>query len=503
VDVPLPEIQAEAGDTASPAARHMLHAVREEFKQCARSNKDSITAGELSSYWQQLAEDESQKNGNGLLSAQEKMVIKLRVSQIMNEMDIKKSGKITMEEWVHYMLLTQSKQSAVQINSLLKNALAQQPQILKDLQLMFEAADTLDNGCLTFKAIMEMYSRKLWHLRPGNDGRPLTGKELEAGEPEKFARDIIQEMDLDGDDKISYAEFMAYCVGRRKQEVTLHLYDISNGLATRASPYVLSPEQQVEGVYHSGVVVFGKEYFFSRDTVFDEAGGTAFGKPKKVLRLGNTLWRQSELHKHIVDVLKPRFHRDTYDVIDCNCNHFSDAVSLYLIGKHLPEEVYIQPTIWKSLAPVRWAQPLMTWWLKDGVVRRGNEKDVEAIETVRPKIEKPLRPGTVVRIHPADVDDPTSASTLGLVIQMDGQTISSTHVFPGKEGTNIGLGDKTPRWDLCGCSYVITASPATDKAMVQYFDLSFDPHLGRCKGVLRSELIPHSRLTVEKVDDLP
>lgn len=477
----------------------MLHAIREEFQQCARSNAGSFTAGELCSYWQQHAEEESQKNGNGLLSAQEKMVIKLRVSQIMNDMDINKIGRINMEEWVHYMLLAQSKQSAVQINSLLRNALAQQPQILKDLQLMFEAADSMDNGCLTFKAIMEMYSRKLWHLRPGNDGRPLTGKELEAGDPDQFARDIIQEMDLDGDDKVSYAEFMAYCVGRRKHEVLLHLYDISNGMASKASPYVLTPETQVEGVYHSGVVAFGKEYFFSRDTVFDEAGGTAFGKPKKVLRLGHTLWRQSELHKHIVDVLKPRFHRDTYDVIDCNCNHFSDAVSLYLVGKHLPEEVYIQPMIWKSLAAVRWAQPLMTWWLKDGVVRRGNEKDVEAIEVVRPKIEKPLRPGTVVRIHPLDVDDPTSSSVLGLVVQLDAQTINAAHLFVGKDG----LGERTPRWDLCGCNCVINSNHLHDKAMVQYFDLSFDHSTGKCKGSLRSELIPHSRLTVEKVEDMP
>jgi Ca2+-binding EF-hand superfamily protein len=476
----------------------MLHAIREEFRQCARSNKEYVTAGELCTYWQQLTEEESQKNGNGLLSAQEKTVIKLRVSQMMQDMDIKKTGRISMEEWVHYMLLTQSKQAAVQINSLLKNALSQQPQILKDLQLMFEAADTMDNGRLTFKAIMEMYSRKLWHLRPGNDGRPLTGKELEAGDADKFAREIIEEMDLDGDAEISYAEFMAYCVGRRKQEVTMHLYDISNGMASKASPYVLSMEQQVEGVYHSGVVVFGKEYFFSRDTVFDEAGGTAFGKPKKVLRLGYTLWRQSELHKYIVDVLKPRFHRDTYDVIDCNCNHFSDAVSMYLLGKHLPEEVYIQPKIWKSLAPVRWAQPLMTWWLKDGVVRRGNEKDVVAIEEKRPKIDKPLRMGTVVRIYPADSDTPSAPSVLGLVVQMDGQTITQ----PVQTFLHGQQGEKTPRWDLCGCSYVVPANHPHDKALCQFFDLTFDPAAGSCKGIVRTELVPHTRLAVEKMDEL-
>lgn len=257
----------------------MLQSIREEFQQITRSSKDSITAGELTKYWQQITEDDQQKSGNGLLGAQDKQVIKLRVSQLMQEMDIKKVGEISMEEWVHYMLLAQTKRAATQINSLLKNALQQQPQILKDLQLMFEAADTGDDGVLTFKAIMEMYSRKLWHLRPGNDGRPLTGKELDAGEPDQFARDIIEEMDLDGDAKISYAEFMAYCVGRRKQEVTLHLYDLSNGMGKKISPFLINSE--MEGVWHSGLCVFGKEYFFSRDTVFDEAGETSFGKPFK------------------------------------------------------------------------------------------------------------------------------------------------------------------------------------------------------------------------------
>lgn len=467
----------------------MLLVIREEFRQICRSSKDSISTAELTQHWIKHTEDEQQKIGNGLLSLQDKQVIKLRVSQLMQEMDIKKTGRISMEEWVHYMLLAQTKRSANQINSLLHTAMDQQPQILKDLQLMFEAADKEGHGTLTFNAIMEMYSRKLWHLRPGNDGRPLSGTELDAGDPDQFARDIIKEMDLNGDEKISYAEFMAYCVGRRKQEVTLHLYDLSNGMGQKLAPWIL--DHSLDGVWHTGLVCFGKEYFFSRDTVFDEAGATSFGKPCKVVSLGYTLWRQSELHKYIVDELKPKFHRDTYDAIDFNCNNFTNELCQYLCGKDLPPEVYNMALHLKSSALIRTIRPVLTWWLRDGVVARGKEVSVESDAEGRVKVDKPLRAGTVVKIFPADCAE--GSPILGLVTQLEGQSI-------GPAGDSILQGSKTPRWDLCGCSYVAPANQLQDKAWVQFFDLNFDIELGVCRGELRTEIIPHSRLSVEKME---
>lgn len=475
----------------------MFHTIREEFRACHRSSGGSaktagtVTAAELAAYWQKLTEDEQQKSGNGLLSQQDKQVIKLRVSQLMQEMDIKRTGRIGMEEWVHYMLLAQSGRVATQINSLLRVALVQQPQVLKDLQRLFEVADMQENGLLTFKSVMESYSKKLWHLRPGgNDGRLMSGQELDEKAPEKLARQIIEEMDLDGDQNISYAEFMAYCVGRRKSEVTLHLYDISHGAAQKVSPWLVS--KQLEGLWHSGICVFGKEYFFSRDTVFDEAGATSFGKPEKVLHLGTTLWRQSELHKFIVDDLKPVFHRGTYDIIDNNCNHFTNRVSQYLLGKALPDEVLEQPACLKSSAAVRTLRPILNWWLRDGVVTRGNDQEIQAQSENRPKIDKPLRPGTVVKIYPADGE--AGQPVLGMVTSPDGQVISS---LLAKEGPI------TPRWtNFCGCAYMPSAREVCDKSCVQYFDLQFDSAAGSCHGQLRTEMMPHSRLTVEQLHEL-
>ena len=55
---------------------------------------------------------------------------------------------------------------------------------------------------------------------------------------------------------------------------------------------------------------------------------------------------QDELHRHICRELKPIFHRGTYDVVLNNCNHFSDRLCMYLLGRRLPEEVLRQPRLW-------------------------------------------------------------------------------------------------------------------------------------------------------------
>merc|ERR1711903_282104 len=96
----------------------------------------------------------------------------------------------------------------------------------------------------------------------------------------------------------------------------------------------------------------------------------------------------------------------------------------------------------KTSAVIRGIGPILTWWLRDGVVARGNEVSVEAQSDGRVKIDKPLRPGTVVRIHPAEGEASLGAPVLGIVTQMEGQTIGSTGVLAGREG------DRTPRWDL-------------------------------------------------------
>ncbi|CAE8683196.1 unnamed protein product, partial [Polarella glacialis] len=122
-------------------------------------------------------------------------------------------------------------------------------------------------------------------------------------------------MDSSGSGEVGYAEFVAFCVGRRKREVVLHMYDLSKGGAIQA-PWLFG--DGLQRLWHTGIVVFGREYFFSSDAIYDIPGKTSFGTPTKVISLGHTFWQQDELHDFIVSDLKPMFHRDTYDIINKN-----------------------------------------------------------------------------------------------------------------------------------------------------------------------------------------
>ena len=42
--------------------------------------------------------------------------------------------------------------------------------------------------------------------------------------------------------------------------VSVHVYDLSQGLAAALSPSLIG--KQIGGVWHTGVVVYGREYFF-------------------------------------------------------------------------------------------------------------------------------------------------------------------------------------------------------------------------------------------------
>merc|ERR1719464_1240229 len=245
-----------------------------------------------------------------------------------------------------------------------------------------------------------MYSRKLWHLKPSISGpsRHLTEEELQEGDPEEFARTALQAMDINGDEQVSYPEFMAYSLGRRKHEVLLYLYDLSNGAAETVSPWVVG--RQLEGVWHTGTVAYGKEYYYSKDTVYAEPGDTSFGQPTRIVHLGYTLWRQDEFHDFVIKELKPVFQRHTYDVVCNNCNHFSDRVCMFLVGKHPPPEVLNQPALLLRARAVRVIRPMLNWWLRDRIVVRENGVALPpGQQRLKPGEQPPL--GSIVTLHPA------------------------------------------------------------------------------------------------------
>ena len=70
------------------------------------------------------------------------------------------------------------------------------------------------------------------------------------------------------------------------EKVVLALYDITQGMARSMSMMLIG--QQVDAVYHSSIIAFGKEYYFGGGICWDAPEQTPFGKPIEKVELGNT-----------------------------------------------------------------------------------------------------------------------------------------------------------------------------------------------------------------------
>lgn len=131
--------------------------------------------------------------------------------------------------------------------------------------------------------------------------------------------------------------------GGRSNPVCLRVYDISGGAARIWSPIVLG--RRVEGVWHSGVEVFGYEYFYGGGIVKmrPENVENTFGiVPLKTHHLGSTNISRVEFENHL-QAIKPMFKREVYDLVNWNCNHFSDHVSRHLLNRSIPAYILDLP----------------------------------------------------------------------------------------------------------------------------------------------------------------
>eukprot|EP00927_Polykrikos_kofoidii_P035360 TRINITY_DN29938_c0_g1_i1.p1 TRINITY_DN29938_c0_g1~~TRINITY_DN29938_c0_g1_i1.p1 ORF type:complete len:484 (+),score=89.31 TRINITY_DN29938_c0_g1_i1:320-1771(+) len=406
------------------ALKEIRHVLTEKTARKEDAAVDEISGGEdccvssqeLAECWLEVASAEQHRQGSGPLTARDKEFIEVRVSQSMREVDPKCTDRVDKDEWVHHMLLTRSSprtmRGMMQMNALLDTALDRCPGILVGLQHAFEVAvqavleresgavdlaettDVAEDGLssshagneptngsgtstsstsspvggshgavcmLSIFEILEVFGRKLWHLRPPGNETSRHSPNFFAGTTDEFIRETIKAMDLDSCAKIGYAEFLALGLGRRERPVALHLYDLSRGAAAALAPYLI--QEELQGVWHTGIVVFGKEYYFGGDIYYDTPSKTGFGPPRRVILLGYTLRQREELHAFIVDELKPMFSREAYDAARNNCNHFTDRLSLFLVGKHIPEEVLRQPQLMMNTSLGRALRPFLTRWL--------------------------------------------------------------------------------------------------------------------------------------------
>ena len=121
------------------------------------------------------------------------------------------------------------------------------------------------------------------------------------------------------------------------ERVTLRVYDLSQGMAAAMSQQLLG--QRLDIVPHTGVFVYGKEWFFSGSMGGIQAMPTWGVMPiHETIELGATEVPE-ELFAAFIDEIRERYTGETYNLLRNNCNHFSSAATEFLIGQQIPDRI--------------------------------------------------------------------------------------------------------------------------------------------------------------------
>ncbi|XP_055328540.1 uncharacterized protein LOC129581465 [Paramacrobiotus metropolitanus] len=120
--------------------------------------------------------------------------------------------------------------------------------------------------------------------------------------------------------------------------VKIHIYDLSKGLARMFSQMYLG--KHLEGVWHTGIVVYGKEYFYGSMGIEScPPGTTVLGPPDTIVDLGTTALPYEIFMDWLNGAAMTTFKGSRYHLFDHNCNTFSSELAQFLTGKRLPSYV--------------------------------------------------------------------------------------------------------------------------------------------------------------------
>lgn len=125
-------------------------------------------------------------------------------------------------------------------------------------------------------------------------------------------------------------------------KVNLYIYDLSKGMARQLSQPLLG--KQIDGVWHTAIVCFGKEYFYGSNGITScTPGMTILGSPDETVCVGETLINKSIFRDYLSGLSKEAFTAENYHLFHYNCNTFTNEVSQFLTGKKIPSYIIDLP----------------------------------------------------------------------------------------------------------------------------------------------------------------
>lgn len=320
----------------SGSSKDHIALLRERFRKIDADNSQTLSISEL------VDDKVGRAKSINDLDVDEHLIYettKFRVSGMTLGQD---EHEITEDEWVHFRMLVTSAPSWIAMDSLNRWVARGLKRNRKVLSIMLKAFASGDDG-------HGKVPQDKWHSTFAMVSSLQGAHRSDA--------------DYDGDGMMDYYEFVSHLFLGNRHEVELAMYDISNGKAPWIPSAFLSGHK-FEYIFHTGVRVFGKEFWYGGGVFASEPGKTPFGDPVKVIKLGLTLRTHSELVQYVYDHLRWEYTYASYDVLHHNCNCFSNVVVQFLLnGQQIPEEVRMQPIWAEGGVVMRMIKPMMNRYL--------------------------------------------------------------------------------------------------------------------------------------------
>ncbi|KAF8221391.1 DUF862-domain-containing protein [Tricholoma matsutake] len=123
--------------------------------------------------------------------------------------------------------------------------------------------------------------------------------------------------------------------------VQLYVYDLSNGMARQMSRQLTG--RQTDGIWHTSVVVYGREIFYGQGIDVTLPGRSHHGAPLQVLDMGQTSIDEDTFNEYLTE-MKEHYTADKYHLLDFNCNSFTNDCVGFLTGGSIPNYIKDLPT---------------------------------------------------------------------------------------------------------------------------------------------------------------
>ncbi|KAI0643182.1 DUF862-domain-containing protein [Trametes meyenii] len=124
-------------------------------------------------------------------------------------------------------------------------------------------------------------------------------------------------------------------------KVQLYVYDLSNGLAKQLSRQLTG--RQIDGIWHTSVVVFGKEVFYGQGISITQPGMSHHGQPLQVVDMGETAIDEDTFNEYLTE-MREHYTADKYHLLDFNCNSFTNDCVGFLTSNSIPDWIKDLPS---------------------------------------------------------------------------------------------------------------------------------------------------------------